>query len=155
MNWKKLIISILLAQFAGIFGSFFTAPAIGGWYATLNKPGITPPNWLFGPMWITLYTLMGIAFYLIWEKGFKKEDNKIAGVLYGVQLVLNALWSWIFFGLHSLVGGLIEIIFLWFFILATIIEFRGIDRKAGWVMLPYLAWVTAALVLNFSLAWLN
>jgi len=102
-------------------------------------------------MWIALYALMGVAFYLIWDK----KNSGIAKTLYFIQLTLNALWSWIFFGLHSLVGGLIEIIFLWFFILATIIEFWHIDRRAAYLLFPYLAWVTAATILNFTLAWLN
>jgi len=101
INFKKLVISILIAQCAGIFGSLFTAPSITTWYAGLNKPPIAPPNWLFGPMWIALYALMGVAFYLIWDK----KNSGIAKTLYFIQLTLNALWSWIFFGLHSLVGG--------------------------------------------------
>nr|MBD3312150.1 tryptophan-rich sensory protein [archaeon] len=155
IDWKKLIISVIIAQAAGMIGSIFTFQSIPTWYASLNKPSITPPNWLFGPMWTSLYTLMGISFYIIWTKGFKSKDAKLACALYLIQLGLNALWSIIFFGFKSLVGGLIEIIFLWFFILATMIEFRSINKTAGYLLLPYLAWVTAATILNFSIAWLN
>ena len=153
VDWKRLLLSILFAQGAGIIGSIFTATAIPLWYATLTKPPITPPNWLFAPMWITLYTLMGISFYLIWMKGLKK--NKLAVKLFIIQLALNALWSIIFFGMQEILFGLIEIIFLWYFILATIIEFREVDKAAAYLLFPYLAWVTIAAILNFSIVWLN
>lgn len=153
INWKRLIISIFIAQAAGILGSLFTFQAIPTWYAGLNQPPITPPNWLFGPMWLSLYTLIGTSFYIIWEKGLKK--NRTALVLYSIQLVLNALWSFIFFGLQNLTFGLIEIVFLWYFILATIIEFRTIDKSASYLLFPYLAWVTLATILNFAFVWLN
>lgn len=153
LDWKKLILSILFAQSAGLIGAIFTSSAIPVWYATLNQPPITPPNWLFAPMWITLYTLMGISLYLIWKKGLKK--NKIGVKLFLIQWVLNALWSIIFFGMNELLFGLIEIIFLWFFILFTIIEFRETDKCAAYLLIPYLAWVTIATILNFSFVWLN
>lgn len=151
IDYKKLLLAELLAWSAGIIGSIFTFSEIQTWYATLVKPGITPPNSLFGPMWTTLYTLMGIAYYLIWDK----KNNGIARALFYIQLILNALWSIVFFGLHQLNYGLVIILFLWFFILACIIEFRLLDKKAGYVLLPYLAWVTAATLLNASVAWLN
>lgn len=153
INWKRLIISIIIAQSAGIIGSLFTSSAIPTWYATLNQPPITPPNWFFAPIWITLYTLIGISFYLIWQKGLNKY--KLATVLFSIQLFLNALWSIIFFGMQELLFGLIEIVFLWYFILATIIEFKEIDKRAAYMLFPYIAWVTLATLLNFSFVWLN
>jgi tryptophan-rich sensory protein len=154
VDWKRLIIAILISYSAAFIGSAFTFTEINGWYETLVRPAITPPNWLFGPMWTTLYTLIGISLYCYWQKK-TKEDKKIGYVLFSIQLFLNALWSIIFFGLHELVFGLITIIFLWFFILFTIIEFKSINKKAAYLMIPYLAWVTAATILNFSIAWLN
>lgn len=151
VDWKKLIISILIAQSFGIIGSIATYPSIPTWYASLNKSPLVPPNWLFAPMWITLFTLMGIAFYFIWGK----KSNCTAKTLYFTQLGMNSLWSIIFFGLRSLIFGAIEIIFLWFFILATLIEFKAIDKKAGYLLLPYLAWVTAATLLNITILWYN
>lgn len=152
VNFKILALSILIPQLAAIFGSIFTTPSINTWYASLNKPPITPPNWFFAPMWTTLFLLMGIALYFIWNN---KKKTKLALTLFGIQLCLNALWSLIFFGLQSPLFGLIEIIFLWFFILITIIEFRSIDKKAAYLLIPYLAWVTIATILNFSIVWLN
>ena len=153
VDWKTLILSILIAQAAGMIGSIATFPSIPTWYASLNKPPITPPNWLFGPMWLSLYTLMGIAFYIVWKKGLKKHC--LASTLYWIQLGLNSIWSLIFFGMRDIVFGAIEIVFLWFFILATIIEFKAIDKKAGYLLLPYLAWVTLATLLNISIAFYN
>ena len=150
---KKLVLSLIIPWLAGGIGSFFTFTEITTWYASLNKPAITPPNWFFGPIWTTLYTLMGIAFYFVWIK--KSEHFKLATVIFGIQLVLNALWSVIFFGFHQLVFGLVTILQLWFMILANIIEFRSIDRKAGDMLFPYLAWVTAATILNFMVILLN
>ncbi|MFA5406258.1 MAG: TspO/MBR family protein [Candidatus Nanoarchaeia archaeon] len=152
-EWKKLIISIIIAQAAGMIGSVFTTPSIATWYASINRPPITPPNWLFAPMWISLFTLMGVGFYFIWVKGIKK--HKLASTLYFIQLGLNSLWSIIFFGLHSILFGAIEIVFLWFFILATIIEFKAVDKRAGYLLLPYLAWVTLATLLNISIVFFN
>lgn len=150
-NWGLLIALILLCQGAGFFGAIFTTPAIPTWYASLNKPSITPPNWLFAPMWTSLYTLMGIALYWVWNK----KNNCLAKTLFFIQLGLNALWSLIFFGLQQLTLGLVEIIFLDYFVIATIIEFRDLDKKAGYILFPYMAWLTAATILNLTIAWLN
>jgi benzodiazapine receptor len=151
VKWGLLLGLILLCQSAGFFGALFTTPAIPTWYASLNKPPVTPPNWLFMPMWLSLYTLMGIALYLVWDK----KKNCLAKTLFFIQLGLNALWSMIFFGFHQLVLGLVEIIFLDFFVIATIIEFRDLDRRAGYILFPYLAWLTAATILNLTVAWFN
>jgi len=151
VDWKLLILLILLCQGAGFFGAIFTTPAIPTWYASLNKPPITPPNWLFAPMWTSLYTLMGISLYLIWNK----KGNQIGKALFFIQLGLNALWSWIFFGAHELVLALVEILFLDYFVIATMIEFKSLDKRAFYILFPYLAWLTAATILNLTVAWLN
>lgn len=151
----KFIISILLTEGAGAIGSIFTYEAIPTWYATLTKTAITPPNWLFAPMWISLYFLMGLSLYFIWERREESKWLDLAISLFGVQLFLNILWSLLFFGLHSLIFGAIEIVFLWFFILATIIEFYQIDRKASYLLYPYIAWVTVATMLNITILFAN
>lgn len=151
----KIIIAIVVCQMAGILGTFFTAPAIDTWYATLAKPDFSPPNWLFAPAWTLLYTLMGISVYLVWQKGVAKKEVRAALVFFGIQLALNALWSPLFFGLKNLGLAFAEIILMWGFILATIIKFYRLDRRAAYFLLPYLAWVSFASLLNYSLWKLN
>lgn len=151
----KLIISILIPLIAGFIGSIATMSSIPTWYASLAKPAWAPPNWVFGPVWTTLYILMGIALFLVWRKGLERQDVKVAISIFGVQLVLNVLWSIIFFGFQSILGGLIEIVFLWIAILATIIVFYRISKAAGILLIPYIIWVTIALYLNYTLYLLN
>jgi len=151
----KLITSILICLFAGLVGSVFTMPAIPTWYAGLNKPSFSPPNWLFGPVWTTLYVLMGISFFLVWEKLKKNPKAKSALDIFVLQLVLNCLWSVIFFGLKAPLLALIEIILLWLVILITIINFFKISKTAGWLLVPYLAWVSFASFLNWTIWRLN
>lgn len=151
----RLALSIVLTEGAGGIGSIFTYGAIPTWYATLIKSPITPPNWLFAPMWITLYFLMGVAFYLVWNRRPQVSGSWIGITLFMIQLALNVLWSALFFGLHNLLFGAIEIIFLWFFIVATMIEFWNIDRKAAYLLFPYIAWGTVATILNISILWVN
>ena len=151
----KLLISIVACQCAGIIGSIFTTPAIPTWYATLQKPSFTPPNWLFAPAWVTLYLLMGIAAFLIWRKGLEQKGVKSALVIFLVQLVLNALWSVVFFGLQSPLYGVVVILALWVVILLTIIRFFRLSTAAGSLMLPYILWVSFAAVLNVSILVLN
>ncbi|MDW8114658.1 MAG: TspO/MBR family protein, partial [candidate division WOR-3 bacterium] len=109
----KLLISILICQGAGILGSIFTTPSIPTWYRQLIKPPFTPPNWLFAPAWTLLFLLMGISLYLVWEKGLKDKEVKKALLIFLIQLVLNILWSFIFFTLKSLLFAFIEIVILW------------------------------------------
>lgn len=151
----KLIISIAICQLAGIIGSFFTISQIPSWYAGLIKPSFNPPNWLFGPVWLTLYTLMGISLYLIWLKGFKTKQAKTALLLFATQLVLNSLWSIIFFGWHMTDYALAEIVLLWFVILAVIIRFYKISKPATYLLVPYILWVSFAAFLNLSIFLLN
>jgi tryptophan-rich sensory protein len=151
----KFVISVLITEGAGGIGSLFTYGAIPTWYATLTKTPLTPPNWLFAPMWITLFFLMGVALYLIWVRKGKDSRNWLALSIFSVQLVLNVLWSVLFFGLHNILFGAIEIVFLWFFIGATIIEFYSVDRKAAYLLFPYISWVTVAALLNITILFAN
>jgi len=151
----KLVVSIVACQCAGAIGSVFTTPSIPTWYAALEKPAFTPPNWLFAPAWITLYVLMGVAAFLIWRKGFAHEGVKCALIVFLVQLVLNALWSVVFFGLQSPLYGMVVIIALWIAILLTIIKFWRLSTAAGALLLPYILWVSFAATLNVSIWVLN
>lgn len=151
----RLIISIVVCQLAGVIGSIFTTPAIPTWYASLKKPSFSPPNWLFAPVWITLFVLMGIALFLVWRKGLDAPFVKSGLILFGIQLVFNVLWSVAFFGSRSPLGGLIVIIILWIAILLTILQFWKVSQLAGILLLPYIVWVSFASVLNLALFLLN
>jgi len=151
----KLISAILISQLAGVIGSAFTFRAIPTWYAGLEKPTFSPPNWIFGPVWTMLYTLMGIAAWLVWRKGFADRSVRIALILFLIQLALNALWSVIFFGLRSPTWAFAEIVVLWIAIVMTTIYFFKISRAAGALMIPYIAWVSFAAALNLYVARLN
>jgi len=151
----KLAIAVVGAEAAGIIGAIFTTPAIPTWYATLAKPAFNPPAWVFGPVWATLFLLMGIAAFLVWQKGLKKKQVRVALLLFVLQLVLNTLWSIIFFGLRSPGGALVEIVFLWLAIAATTIAFYKISKPAAWLMVPYILWVSFAAFLTYSIWILN
>ena len=151
----KLIIAITISELAGVIGLIFTAPSIAGWYADLIKTVFNPPAWVFGPVWTTLFVLMGIAAFLIWKKGLQRKDVRIALGIFLGQLILNTLWSIIFFGLHSPGGALVEIIFLWLAILATIITFARVSKPAAWILAPYILWVSFAAYLNYAIWVLN
>jgi len=151
----KLIVSIAVCQSAGLIGSLFTTPAIPTWYAELRKPDFSPPNWVFAPVWTALYTLMGVAAWLIWRKGWSAPGARTALTVFVVQLVLNSLWSVLFFGLRSPSLAFVEILALWCAILLTMILFFRMCRASGWLLLPYFAWVSFAAVLNFYIWQLN
>jgi tryptophan-rich sensory protein len=151
----KLVISILIPLIAGFIGSFATLDGVTSFFNVLNKPAWTPPGWAFAPIWTTLYILMGIALFLVWQKGFERRDVKIAMAVFGVQIILNVLWSVIFFGFRSITGGLIEIIFLWIAILVNIIVFYKISKTAGLLLIPYIIWVTIASYLTYTIYLLN
>ena len=151
----KFIIAVVISELAGIIGSVFTMPSIASWYTGIVKPALNPPAWVFGPVWTTLFALMGISAFLIWKKGLDRKDVKVALGIFLGQLVLNTLWSIIFFGLHSPGGALIEIVFLWLAILATIIAFAKISKPATWLLLPYILWVSFAIYLNYAIWMLN
>ncbi|HUL36089.1 MAG TPA: TspO/MBR family protein [Thermodesulfobacteriota bacterium] len=150
----KLVASVILCQIVGFLGSLFTTPAIPTWYATLKKPFFTPPNWIFTPVWVSLFILMGISLFFIWQRQGQPQFKK-ALILFFVQLVLNVLWSVAFFGLRSPLLGLVDIVLLWIAILFTILHFLRISKFSGVLLLPYLMWVSFAALLNFSLWILN
>lgn len=152
-KFLKLVFSILLCQGAGILGSFFTINSIPTWYAGLNKPFFNPPNWLFAPVWTALYTLMGIYFYLLWTNNKKPAKPLLKFFL--IHLLLNSLWSIVFFGLKSPLGALIIILILIFMIANLIIKGFKINRFAPYLLMPYLAWVSFATVLNAAIWILN
>jgi benzodiazapine receptor len=147
-------IAIVVCEAVGAIGTIFTAPAIGTWYTQLARPEFAPPNWIFGPVWTTLFALMGIALFIIWKVPVRKE-RRIALWLFSMQLALNVLWSALFFGLHSPVIALIEIGVLWISIFLTILAFARISRTAAWLLVPYILWVSFAAYLNYSFWILN
>jgi benzodiazapine receptor len=151
----KLILAVVGCELVGILGSVFTISAIPGWYATLNKPSFSPPNWLFGPVWALLYLLIGVAFYLIWKEDWKKKKVKTAGNYFLAQLGLNFIWSPVFFGLKSPLLGLITIVALWILIVLTMKKFYPLSRLAFYLLVPYLLWVSFATILNAAIVVLN
>lgn len=152
---RPFISSLVLVFSAAIIGSLFTTPSIDSWYNTLNKPWFNPPNWLFAPVWTTLYFLMAIALYLVWTKPQRSTNRRHAIQLFIWQLILNTIWSIIFFGLQQPGLALFEVIILWIAILMTIIYFYRINWISSWLLLPYLLWVSFATVLNGAIFWLN
>lgn len=160
-NYLKLIISVVVPLVAGGIGSFFTTPNIETWYAELVRPSFSPPNWIFAPVWTLLFILMGVALWLVWSSYEKSKDEKtrknikIAIFLFGVQIILNVFWSIIFFGTQNPGLAFAEIIILWLAILATIIAFVKVSRWAGWLLLPYILWVSFAAYLNYAIWMLN
>lgn len=150
-----LVACVIICQLAGVIGSVFTLSSIPTWYASLDKPFFSPPNWVFGPVWISLYTLMGISLYLVWRKGLAEKKAKNAVLIFLAQLALNGLWSIAFFGIRSPLGGLIVITLLWFVIVLTIIRFSRISKSAATLLIPYVLWVSFAAALNLSILVLN
>lgn len=152
-NYLKLIISLAIPQLVGGLGAFFTITSVESWYSTLVKPSWNPPSWLFGPVWTLLYILMGIVCYLIWKSDHPQKKALLK--LYFIQLVLNALWSPAFFGMHSPLFGLIVIVPLWMAIMLCIFKFKSLSTLASGLMVPYLLWVTFATALNTAILVLN
>ena len=155
MNSLRLIGCIVVCQGAGIVGSIFTAQSVRTWYTTLQKPAFSPPNWIFGPVWIILYVMMGTALYLVWRKSESTDVPPMVFIVFAVQLSLNGLWSFVFFGLRSPLWGFVEITVLWLSILLTIALFRKVSQSAALLLVPYILWVSFAAILNFSIWRLN
>ncbi len=149
-----LVVFVVLCLAAGAAGGIVTGPEIGGWYQTLEKPAWQPPNWIFGPVWTTLYLMMAVAAWLIWKPA-GLGAARFPLVLFIVQLVLNVAWSWIFFGMHRPGWAVLELVVLWLAIAVTTWAFFRRSSIAGWLMVPYLAWVSFAGVLNFEIWRLN
>lgn len=154
-NFLKLLTAIGISELAGIVGLVFTVSAIPNWYAGLVKPSLNPPAWIFGPVWTVLYALMGIAAYLVWKNGWQRKDVRTALGVFGAQLLLNAIWSIIFFGFKGPGWALVDIVLLWLAIIWTISIFYKISRPAAYLLLPYLFWVSFASYLNYAIWVLN
>jgi benzodiazapine receptor len=151
-NHRPLLGLIILTLLVGASGTLFTEPNIPTWYAGLLKPSFNPPNWLFAPVWTTLYIMMAIAAWRVWKiTGLKSREM----AAWGTQLVLNALWTPLFFGAHLLLPALVEMGLLWLAIATTLVLFWRKDRIAGLMLVPYLAWVSFAFTLNWALWQLN
>jgi len=177
-NSLKLLTSIIICELAGVVGSVFTTPEIGSWYRNLNKPSFNPPDWLFGPVWTILFILTGVSLYLVWSKKWepksKTSRKKIKSwnllsqnfyngkwrkaniiLIFAAQLILNVLWSIIFFGMHSPSAAFFELLMLWSAIIFTIINFYRVSKTAALLLLPYILWVSFAAVLNLFIWILN
>lgn len=151
----KFFVSIVVCELVGLISTPFTVSSIKTWYVYLNKPTFSPPNWIFGPVWTTLYFFMGVSFYLIWLQDSKNKKIRSAMLLFVVQLVFNFLWSIIFFGFHNPLIAFIDIILLWIMILLTIIKFHKLSKQAAYLLVPYILWVSFAALLNLSIVLLN
>ena len=154
-NPARLIFSIIICELVGIISIPFTLSAIPNWYQTLIRPPFSPPNWIFAPVWTILYFMMGVSLYIIWQKGAKNKKVKTALIYFYIQLFLNFLWSFLFFGLHSPILGLMDILALWIFIILSINQFSKINKTAAYILIPYLFWVSFASILNYSIVMLN
>jgi tryptophan-rich sensory protein len=152
-NGKRLALCVLPVVAAVLLGQVATFPNLAPWYADLAKPSFNPPNWIFGPVWFALYALMAIAVWRI--LGTSAPQKRAALILFFVQLVFNAAWSWLFFGLHAPLLGLCDILPQWLLVVATMLVFWRIDRLAGLCLLPLSCWVAFASLLNFEIWRLN
>jgi tryptophan-rich sensory protein len=153
-KWQSVALWICISEAVGISGAIFTSAAIPSWYALLNKPSFSPPNWLFGPVWTILYVMMGTAMGLFVSTKTKFRKQRASG-FFVIQLLLNFLWSVVFFGLRQPLWALGEIVMLWIAIVLCIQSFWKVNRIAGYLMLPYLLWVSFASILNFAIVVLN
>lgn len=150
----KLALLVLICEGVGILGSYFTISQIPTWYATLQKPSFSPPNYIFAPVWTTLYFSMGLSLFLVLEKKLKKDKNKII-MLFSLSLLFNFIWSFVFFGLHSPILAFIDIAMLWGSIIFLIYEFWRHSKAASLLLIPYLLWVSFASILNLFIIVLN
>lgn len=146
---------VLACVLLGAAGGLLTAPQIESWYTTVEKPGFTPPNWVFGPVWTLLYALQGVAAWLLWRTGLDDRGTRIAIGLFAGQFALNLAWSPVFFGLESPLLGLVVIGPLLVAVLATMAAARRVDPRAALLLAPYAAWVAFATVLNYAIWSLN
>lgn len=155
-KYFKILVCIASCLAVGYISGQATQSSVLSWLPTLKAPAFNPPSWVFAPVWSLLYTMMGIAAGLVWHRMEKhSEEVKIALVYFGVQLVLNGLWSVLFFGLQNPFLALVEIVLLWLMIYETYAKFRKIDKVAGYMLVPYQLWVTFATLLNAGFWWLN
>jgi benzodiazapine receptor len=150
----KLIISIGVSLLAGRVGALPNIEAVPTWYAGLNKPWFNPPNWVFGPVWTTLFILIGLALFLVWRAP-RSQIQDIGIALWVIQLVVNVFWNYAFFGFRNPLFGVVTIVPLWMLIAATIHQFYKVDRWAAYLMVPYIVWVSLATALNTAIYLLN
>ncbi|MBC6111267.1 TspO/MBR family protein [Pedobacter fastidiosus] len=155
MKFLAFILNIILTLSVGALAAYATAESVRVWYPTLNKPSFNPPNWLFAPVWTTLYILIGIAAYLVWIKRDKIVHFPRTIAIYLIQLILNLAWSFIFFYLHEIGFALAEIILLLIFIVINALTFYKIDKWAGYLFIPYILWVSFASFLTYNIFILN
>ena len=152
----KIAIALIVCLLVGYSASVVTRPSVETWYPTIVKPIFNPPNWIFMPMWTLLYILMAVAAGLVWDKiKEQNEEVKKALAFFLIQLTLNAIWSYLFFGLKNPMLALIEIALLWLMIYETYLKFIKINKIAGYLLIPYMVWVGFAAILNASIWWLN
>lgn len=151
----KLVIALAIPLLVGFTSGFFTATGVSTWFVTLKKPEWNPPNWIFAPVWTTLYVLMGIALFIIWKTQTELTKKRIAIFLFGFQLLLNFFWSFIFFNQHQPGWAFVEISVLWLAILFTILSFASISKTAAWLLVPYISWVSFAAILNYTIWSMN
>jgi benzodiazapine receptor len=154
-DYARLAMSIVVPLLVGFIGSIATSKSVGTWYMTLEKPSFNPPGAVFGPVWTVLYVMMGVSLFLVWQMGLGAPNVKTGIAVFAVQLALNLVWSFAFFGARSPLAGAVVIAALWCAILANVLVFARVSRPAAWLLIPYLAWVSFASVLNFSLYMLN
>ena len=153
---SRIAIVVIICLAVGYLSGMVTRASITTWYPTLVKPSFNPPNWIFAPVWTSLYVMMGVAAGLIWNQITTQKSAVPKALQYfTIQLILNALWSYLFFGLHNLMLATIEVVLLWLMIFETYSQFAKINKTASYLMLPYLAWVSFASVLTASIWWLN
>jgi benzodiazapine receptor len=155
-KFVKITIALVVCLAVGYSASLITRPSVETWYPTIEKPFFNPPNWIFMPVWTLLYIFMAVAAGLVWDT--IKEQNEAVKKALGffiIQLTLNAIWSYLFFGLKNPMLALIEIALLWLMIYETYLKFTKINKTAGYLLIPYLAWVGFAAILNASIWWLN
>jgi len=152
----RIAIAIIVCLTVGYSSSAITKTGVETWYPTIVKPVFNPPNWVFMPVWTLLFVLMGIAAGLVWDK-IKEQNAEVKKALgfFLIQLALNAIWSYLFFGLNNPMLALIEIAILWLMIYETYLKFIKINKTAGYLLIPYMAWVGFAAILNGSIWWLN
>lgn len=151
----KIAVAIGICLFIGFVASLATQASISDWYPSLDKPWFNPPNWIFGPVWIFLYVLMGIAAGIVWSKGFYHKWVQTALYHFGFQLLLNGAWSLLFFGLQEPLWALIDIVALFIFLIFTIKWFKIVSNTAAYLLIPYAVWVLFAAILNFEIWRLN
>jgi len=148
-----LVSNIIIPHLAGIIGSYFTIPSIKTWYVGLNKPAFNPPNWIFSPVWLTLYTLIGISFYLFHQKD--KFRTKIIYFLYSLHLLLSCAWSILFFGVHRIDLALLDLFLMIVTLIVLMKYFYKLNKISFYLLIPYLCWIVFAFLLNYNIFILN